>query len=134
MSIDTVRYELQKAYEGLSEIELNTVNYTDEEVVKQNCAVILAVWRIREALAALSTIDHEAIRREAGQAAYDHAAVFHRRLVAAQDALVAYPAIVTKLVRGYGIDVNEHQIESWLNDQLAAILGAEPAKERNDNE
>lgn len=83
----------------------------------------------RMAISALSTIDPEAIRREAGQAAYDHAAVFQRRLASAQEALIKYPAIVTRLVRGYGIDVNEKQIGAYLDDQLSAILSAEPAQD-----
>lgn len=60
------------------------------------------------------------IRSEAGQTAYNHAEVFQRRLASAQDALIKYPDIVTKLVRGYGIYVNEKQISAWLEDQLAA--------------
>lgn len=67
------------------------------------------------------------------EAAYNHAEVFHTRLVAAQEAIEDFPAVVTGLVRGYGVDVNEHQIDAWLRDALnrkaqarAALDGKEP--------
>ena len=69
------------------------------------------------------------LRAEAGQAAYNHAAVFQRRLAAAQDALIKYPGVVTKLVRGYGVDVNEKQITAWLEDQLSAVIAEGPCSE-----
>lgn len=63
--------------------------------------------------------------REEHSAAYNHAAVFYRRLVAAQNALIAYPSVVTRLVRGYGVDVNEKQIDAWLRDALGESAEAE---------
>lgn len=95
----------------------------------EDCKPLLAeAWNTR------TTVDLDAIRAEAraegGKAAYNHAEVFHSRMVAAQEALMKYPSIVTKLVRGcYGIEVNEKQIAAWLEKELAAVLADEP-KER----
>lgn len=63
------------------------------------------------------------VKAEASQAARNHAEVFYRRLVTAQDALLKYPSIVTRLVRDcYGIQVNETQIAAWMEKELAASL------------
>jgi len=67
-------------------------------------------------------------------AAYNHAEVFYKRLVAAQEAIEDFSAVVTELVHDcYGIDVNEKQIDAWLRDALnrkaearAALARVEP--------
>lgn len=68
------------------------------------------------------------------EAAYNHAEVFHTRLVAAQESLADYPGVVTELVQGYGIQVNEHQIDAWLRDALARKAEARAALERKEGE
>ena len=56
------------------------------------------------------------------EAAYNHAKVFHTRLVAAQEALEAYPAVVTEIINGYGIIVNEDQVRPYLAEKLAQYI------------
>jgi hypothetical protein len=90
--------------------DFNALDITHKNLLKEYSRLAEAGGKLKKEINEL---------KSQADAAYNHANIFNKKLICAQSALEKYPAVVTKMLNGYGIQVNEHQVDSYLHDLLS---------------